>query len=196
MTERKIIRIAPKKPQPPICQYCGQQAVVVDGEQLYGSAKYRGRNFWVCKPCGAWTGCHGAGSYSSKTINNVEYRNYRMGQEPLGTLANAELRAIRQMCHQLFDDIWRERHVTRYYAYRALAYRLGIPIDDCHIAMFDTKQCEKMLQVIAEVRQYCIGRRKNGRILATETNGRDTERNTGQEWAEQPENVEGGRSQQ
>ena len=55
---------------------------------------------------------------------------------------------------------------------------------------------DQMLQVIAEVRQYCVGRRKNGRILATKTNGRNTERPANEERTKQPDNVEGGRSQQ
>ena len=58
-----------------ICNYCGKPAEYVDSTVVYGSSYGM---IYYCKPCNAWVGVHkGSGA-------------------PLGTLANAELRAYRR----------------------------------------------------------------------------------------------------
>lgn len=70
--------------KPPICPYCERPA-----EFLASSARvYHGRDYgpvWACLPCAAWVGCH------------------KGTTQPLGRLANAELRKAKMAAHAAFD---------------------------------------------------------------------------------------------
>jgi len=119
------------------CQYCGRTAYLIDSAELF--EKSYGM-VWACQPCGAWVGVHkGDGK-----------------NRPLGTLANAETRHARKMAHSRFDPIWQSRlgkgkakWKVRSGAYAWLAEHLGIPTDQCHIAMFDLKTCVRVVEVCA-----------------------------------------------
>lgn len=113
-----------------ICPYCAQQAELVTGETLYPHRPdLAKRRFWLCLPCNAYVGVHP----NSKDA-------------PLGTLANAELRARRSAAHAAFDPLWRQGKRTRKGAYAWLAHRLGIPVKDCHIGMFDLETCNLVIE--------------------------------------------------
>lgn len=111
-----------------ICQYCNKPAELVDGKAIYPHRPdlYR-LKFWQCKPCGAYVGTHKGSS----------------GQ-PLGVLADAELRKAKSEAHARFDPIWRESEVTRSQAYRMLSRYLGVSAKRCHIGMFDVKTCKRV----------------------------------------------------
>lgn len=104
------------------CPYCGKNAELKDNSILYG-----GRSFglsYICRGypiCDAYVGAH----KKSKT--------------PLGTLANAELRALRAQCHSVFDRLWREKHMSRKKAYAFLS-RL-MKCDEAHIGEFSKERC-------------------------------------------------------
>jgi hypothetical protein len=90
--------------------------------------------FWQCAPCDAYVGCH------SGTTN------------PLGRLANAELRQAKIAAHAAFDPLWKfhtfkdgHQSMTRNAAYQWLADQLGIPRADCHIGMFDVDRCRLVI---------------------------------------------------
>lgn len=113
---------------PVICQYCGTAAVVGMGETVYPDNPYlQDRVFWVCPKCGAYVGSHSDG-------------------EPLGELANEELRRARLDAHVAFDRIWREGAISRTDAYEIMALALGIPKEKCHIAMFDLDTCARVVE--------------------------------------------------
>lgn len=65
---------------------------------------------------------------------------------PLGRLANAELRALKQKAHTVFDRVWKENLTTRKSAYALLAARLGIKNSACHIGMFDLELCKRTIR--------------------------------------------------
>ncbi|MGL6141541.1 MAG: zinc-finger-containing protein, partial [Enterobacterales bacterium] len=65
----------------------------------------------------------------------------------LGRLANAELRKAKSLAHRAFDDIWRDKHMSRSQAYSWLAESLGIEKKDCHIGMFDVDMCMRVVDV-------------------------------------------------
>lgn len=48
--------------------------------------------------------------------------------------------------HAAFDPLWKSqtknRSQLRSKLYRELAVHLGLQLEDCHIGMFDEKQCE------------------------------------------------------
>lgn len=98
------------------------------------SAEYYGTNYgtnlYVCVPCDARVGTHGK------------------GRTPLGTMANAELRELRRLCHARFDVRWKTKKVSRSKAYQQLAEMMNLPAEKAHIGMFDVSQCEKLLTLL------------------------------------------------
>ena len=111
------------------CPYCGSKAVLVSSAVVYG-----GRDFgriWCCPrwpQCDSYVGCH------------------RGTKRPLGSLANAELRAWRRRAHAVFDRLWRTGG-RRNDWYGWLASELGIAQAQCHIGMFDVEQCKRVVEL-------------------------------------------------
>lgn len=118
-----------------LCPYCGRPAVLTSGAKVYPrSHDLHGLRFWRCAPCNAFVGCHKKGArLGDGTVSD--------GTIPLGRLANSNLRGLRQQAHGAFDPLWRSGRFSRQQAYRWLAGRLGIPVDQCHIGQFDETQC-------------------------------------------------------
>jgi hypothetical protein len=113
-----------------ICQYCNKEAIIVTGDIIYPHRKdLMHLNFWLCRPCSAYVGCHGS------------------TEEPLGTLAKDELRELRRKTHQAVDWIWKDGHKKRTETYRWLAKALSISFKDCHIAKFDNNMCLKTIKI-------------------------------------------------
>ena len=111
-----------------ICPYCGQPAELVSGgtvyphrPDLYDLLLYR------CKPCDAHVNVH------KKT------------GEPMGRLANKELRRAKMAAHRAFDPVWEDGKRTRKQAYSWLAKKMNLPPEKCHIGMFDLAQCDEVI---------------------------------------------------
>lgn len=114
-----------------ICSYCGKAAQQVSGDVIYPHRPdLKDRQFFLCRPCNAYVGCHKTG-------------------EPLGTLANETLRAARKRAHEVFDALWKnDGPMSRTEAYVWLANTLGVDPQKCHIAMFDEAQCSQTVQAV------------------------------------------------
>lgn len=112
------------------CPYCGKQAHLVGGSVIYPHRKdlYE-KTFYQCKPCNAYVGCHPG------TVN------------PLGRLANAELRKAKMAAHAAFDPLWKTGIKKRGSAYAWLQEALGIDKKDCHIGMMDVAMCNRVVEV-------------------------------------------------
>jgi hypothetical protein len=117
-----------------ICDYCQQPAVFHKSSETL----YRGRDFgpmWVCTPCQAWVGVHGA------------------SMQPLGRLANEDLRRMKMAAHAAFDPKWKDGGfrggpgTRRSAAYSWLAEQLGIDKSQCHIGLFDLDMCSRVIEV-------------------------------------------------
>lgn len=67
--------------------------------------------------------------------------------QPLGRLANAELRKAKIAAHAAFDSLWKTTALTRSDAYTWLAEQLELAPKDCHIGMFDVEQCKQVVRV-------------------------------------------------
>jgi hypothetical protein len=121
-----------------LCNYCGRAAKLVGGDAIYPRIPHlHSLNFWQCKPCQAYVGCH----RPSKKHNFT-------GIEPFGTLAKLDLRLARKAAHLAFDPIWKTGlKLSRKHAYAWLARELGISSKDCHIARFDMAQATKAIQI-------------------------------------------------
>lgn len=125
------------------CPYCDRAAMLVPGREIYPHrADLHHREFWSCPPCGAYVGCH------ENTAN------------PLGRLANAELRVAKVQAHAAFDPLWRDGQMKRKAAYRWLAQQLGIEFKACHIGWFDVEQCRRVVEVCGSM-DRCRSERVN-----------------------------------
>lgn len=107
-------------------------------------AVYGGRDYgpvWCCWKCQAWVGVH---------RDSATYA-------PLGRLANASLRRLKQQAHALLDPCWRERPgfakgKLRKTVYKMLADELGIAKTACHIGEFDEFQCRDAIKILSSPR--------------------------------------------
>jgi DNA polymerase III subunit epsilon len=131
----------------PTCNYCGRDAELATGAQIYRSrADLAALKFWRCIRCDAYVGCHAAGDFTTDAQGRKIYSD---GTLPKGTLADAKLRAARRVAHVAFDALWRDAadpKAARLEAYAWLALQLHIPVDECHIGMFDAEQCSRVVR--------------------------------------------------
>jgi len=120
----------------PTCPYCGASArFLADSSSLYHGRDYG--PVWACAPCGAWVGVH------------------RGTQKPLGRLADKGLRTMKQKAHAAFDPLWQakimrdrcSRKAARGAGYAWLAERLGIPVEECHIGLFNEELCRRVIEI-------------------------------------------------
>ena len=127
------------------CPYCDRAAELVTGKTIYPRrVDLLDLKFWRCEPCGAYVGCHKAGA----KIYDGQKRMVSDGTVPLGRLANATLRRLKQEAHAAFDPLWRSGAMTRVEAYAWLAAQLGVSVRNCHIGMMDDDGCRAVLQVV------------------------------------------------
>lgn len=115
-----------------LCPYCVTPAELVDGYAVYPHRPdLRKKQFYVCEPCDARVGCHGN------------------SRKPLGRMANAKLRRLKSEAHAAFDPVWKKSSTTRTNAYKWLAGKMDMPVDECHIGMFSEALCEEVVRIMA-----------------------------------------------
>lgn len=125
------------------CPYCFGFAPLVREAKVYPNYKgLEGKHFYHCAPCDAYVGCHPGTT------------------QPLGRLANAELRRAKQMAHAAFDPIWRNKLMSRSEAYAWLADQMRLPTEACHIGMFTVQRCERAITLC---RNYVASKRNAAR---------------------------------
>lgn len=127
-----------------ICDYCGEEAELVTGAQVYPHMpRLAEKVLYQCTPCQARVGCHPG------------------TDKPLGRLANIELRQAKERAHAAFDPLWQTKmrqtgmpkSTARSLAYKWLAREMGLSVDDCHIGMFDIAQCRRVIEICAPYRR-------------------------------------------
>lgn len=124
---------APKASIEVFCDYCGEQAHLVTGKQLYPHRPdLAGIKAWQCTPCDASVGCH------------------KNSENPLGRLANKALKKMKMKAHAAFDPLWKSGEMSRTEAYEWLQDKLNLDPDACHIGKFDETMCQKVIDVIAK----------------------------------------------
>ena len=127
-----------------ICPYCSRPAQLVASSDIYPNrTDLPPQKFYRCYPCDAYVGCHQPGTWrwdsGCKVLNE--------GTEPLGRLADAELRAAKKAAHEAFGPVWHGK-LHRHDAYIWLAIMLGIKQQDCHIGLFDLDQCAAVVRAV------------------------------------------------
>ena len=120
-----------------MCPYCDKQSQLVTGKKIYPHRPDLFHlNFWLCDPCNAYVGCH-----------RRSKRHGHSGTEPLGRLANKELRHAKSNAHAAFDPIWKSGRRSRKQAYLWLAKQMNISVNNCHIGMFNIAQCRRVVEI-------------------------------------------------
>jgi hypothetical protein len=121
-----------------ICDYCGVPAQLVTGTEVYPHrADLASKHFYLCRPCKAWVGCHPGTT------------------DPLGRLADAQLRGWKSRAHATFDPLWKAKKnaegiskgEARGKGYRWLAKQMGIDPAKCHIGMFGVIECARVVEI-------------------------------------------------
>ncbi len=137
----------------PSCHHCQKPALLVFGDDIYPHRPdlYMKR-FYVCRPCAAWVGCHPAADAYGR-------HGQGDGSVPLGTPANAALRALRHRAHLAFDPMWKSGQMTRRAAYQWLADQLKMERRLCHIGHMGLDQCDAVLAAVADLHR---GKRRYG----------------------------------
>lgn len=116
--------------KPLVCDYCGGPAPCVSSRAAYPHRPdLWHKPMYRCGPCDAHVGCHPGGT------------------QPLGRLANAQLRRAKMAAHAAFDPLWKNGAGKRSARYGWLANQLGIHKGDCHIGMFDEAMCARVVEV-------------------------------------------------
>jgi zinc-finger-containing domain len=118
------------------CIYCSSPVLFADSKLIYGRSY---GNMYICsnESCRATVGIHKEG----------EFKN-----EPLGRLANAELRHWKQQAHAAFDQLWlgKTKIMTRKEAYKIMGNLLNLDESFCHIGMFNIEQCQELIQKLKD----------------------------------------------
>lgn len=115
-----------KVPQCPICNEPGQW---VENSVVYGKRYGKSYMCYWCPKDRTYVGCH----------NNTA--------EPLGTMADQELRELRKSAHALFDPLWKSGKLTRRKAYKYLTEGLGEK-KQVHIAWSDKEKCQRIIDFL------------------------------------------------
>lgn len=107
------------------CPYCKEGAEFITSKEFYGR-DYK-TNIYICRDCDARVGTH------------------RNSKRPLGTMANAELRELRRVCHSLIDPFWQYGKYSRKTVYIRMAKAMGLTSAEAHIGMFNEEQCRELI---------------------------------------------------
>jgi len=107
--------------------------VFASNAEVYGR-KYGNGMCYKCTACDSYVGVHNG------------------TKEPLGRLANKELRTLKVECHNLFDPIWKGPYKTlqRTAAYTKLAELLGIRYHECHFGWFDKAMLLRCIEILED----------------------------------------------
>lgn len=106
------------------CPYCGKEAPWVENKEKYGRNFGKSYMCYWCKDCDAYVGCH------------------QNSQQPLGTMANAELRRLRMKAHEVVDTLWKSGKMSRKEMYRLLSEKMGKTV---HIGWSNEEECKDII---------------------------------------------------
>ena len=109
------------------CNICGSNNVnLVSNSVLYGKEYGKIPYVYLCSNCKAYVGVH-------------------PNKEPMGILADDEMRTLRIKCHELFDKTWKNKK-ERSEKYSELAEKLGVKV--CHFSWMNKDELKKAIRVM------------------------------------------------
>lgn len=119
------------------CPYCFETPVKVNGDIIYPNRNdLHHKEFLYCQ-----------------NGHDPAYVGIQNGK-PLGSLANQHLRKLRSLAHKSFDNLWKNKKMSRDEAYRLLSKEMNLPKEKTHIGMFNEKQCRKVLEIIVDINSF------------------------------------------
>ncbi|OUA88442.1 hypothetical protein BK706_17350 [Bacillus thuringiensis serovar leesis] len=120
---------------PKQCPFCNRDVVFTSNKELYGK-EYGNGKCYLCRNCKASVGTHNGTT------------------QPLGVMANKEMKVLKKACHDLFDYVWISRKLSRGRAYSILADQLGILPKDCHFGYFQIDMLIKSITILSDSSWY------------------------------------------
>jgi ssDNA-binding Zn-finger/Zn-ribbon topoisomerase 1 len=69
---------------------------------------------------------------------------------PLGTPADKKTKQARIRAHDVFDQLWKDRHMSRNAAYEWMQDAMGLSEDEAHIGKFTEEQCDELELKVGE----------------------------------------------
>ena len=70
---------------------------------------------------------------------------HKRTKEPMGTLANGDLRNKRIQAHKAFDWMWKSGLMTKWQAYKWMQGKLALTDEQAHIAKFSEYMCDRLI---------------------------------------------------
>lgn len=109
------------------CPQCNNEAIWCENKEVYGRNYGKSYMIWLCKPCGAYVGCH----------NNTK--------NPKGSMANKEMREWRIKVHAILDPLWQSGKYSRGVVYARLKDAMG---KEVHVGEADVEMCKELIKTI------------------------------------------------
>lgn len=97
---------------------------------VYGNSRSAGSYLYVCDrypACNSYVAAH------------------RATRQPMGSLADGELRHKRIQAHRAFDRLWRSGLMTKKEAYQWMQTEFGLHEEQAHIAQFGAYMCDRLI---------------------------------------------------
>lgn len=116
------------------CPYCGSPVVLRSADGIYKDNS-RGEMLYVC---------------SHYPECDVYVRADPKTKEPMGTLANPQLRALRTATHRQFDKLFKQGYMTRKEAYMWLSHVIDAPQKETHIGKLSEYYCNVVMRESAK----------------------------------------------
>lgn len=83
---------------------------------------------------------YGCGGYPKCRATHGAHKDGR----PLGIPADKKTKQARIRAHAVFDQLWKEDHMSRSEAYSWMQDAMGLTEDEAHIGRFTEEQCDEL----------------------------------------------------
>lgn len=121
------------------CPYCGAPAVCRPASMIHGkNTWHKGTHLYVCS---RWPECD---SYVTAHKANLQ---------PMGSLANKNLRNKRIQAHQALEEFRQNRRMETWGIYIWIQTKLQLSPDQAHIGMFTEEMCDLLITICQESMQ-------------------------------------------
>ena len=112
------------------CPYCGSPVVYRSADGIYKENK----NNVMLYVCSNYPKC------------DAYVRVHPGTNKPVGSMANQQLRVLREKAHKAFDKIHKSGIMTKQEAYYWLANLIDAPLSEAHIGYLREYYCQKVLE--------------------------------------------------
>jgi ssDNA-binding Zn-finger/Zn-ribbon topoisomerase 1 len=112
------------------CPYCGSKVHLRSADGIYKNNN-ENTNLFVC---------------SQYPVCDSYVRVHSETEIPVGSVANAKLRALRVTAHHHFDNLHKSGLMTKKEAYTWLAFMLQSPMSQAHIGYLNEYYCNRIIK--------------------------------------------------